>query len=158
MTDASAILLPRASAARELGVAERTLRDWIAAGAPVARPGRRGRGGSALFDVRAVAAWRRRRTVRLSIEQENTRAESQREIAAALAVSTPFLVGEVLDVFLRDLPESPARRQIMCAVLALFEPLVHVLHEPLTELSPRLAPPVMPTTVVLWRQRLAHSK
>jgi hypothetical protein len=46
------------AAARELRVSVPTLRRWLRAGAPVAHRGRRGRGGQALIDPAAVAAWR----------------------------------------------------------------------------------------------------
>lgn len=42
----------------ELGISPVTLRRWMRAGAPVARRGRRGRGGEALIDPAAVTAWR----------------------------------------------------------------------------------------------------
>lgn len=45
-------------AALELGVSVPTLRRWLRQGCPVARRGRRGRGGRALVDPRAVRAWR----------------------------------------------------------------------------------------------------
>lgn len=47
-------LLPIREAAQALGVSESTLRR----GAPVARRGRRGKGGAALYDVDALQAWR----------------------------------------------------------------------------------------------------
>lgn len=50
--------LPLAEAASELGVAESTLRRWLAAGAPVAQRGRRGRGCRTLICPDAVRAWR----------------------------------------------------------------------------------------------------
>jgi hypothetical protein len=50
--------LPLPEAALALGVQPRTLARWLAAGAPAVRRGRRGRGGGALVDVRAVRAWR----------------------------------------------------------------------------------------------------
>ncbi len=44
--------------AAALGISVSTLRRWVADGAPVARMGRRGRACAALYDVRAVRAWR----------------------------------------------------------------------------------------------------
>lgn len=44
-------------AAQVLGVSDSTLRRWIAAGAPVARRGGRGRGNATLVDPEAVFAW-----------------------------------------------------------------------------------------------------
>ena len=52
----AAVPIPAAADALEVSVP--TLRRWIAAGAPVAARGRRGRGGRALVDPAAVAAWR----------------------------------------------------------------------------------------------------
>lgn len=49
---------PLRQAAAELGIAPRTLRRWLAAGAPTVTRGRRGRGGRALVDPQAVRAWR----------------------------------------------------------------------------------------------------
>lgn len=50
--------VPLPAAARDLGVSVPTLRRWLRQGAPQARRGRRGRGGYALVDPRALAAWR----------------------------------------------------------------------------------------------------
>ncbi|GGX89991.1 hypothetical protein GCM10007160_16780 [Litchfieldella qijiaojingensis] len=49
------VVIPEA--AHALGVSESTLRRWIAAGAPVARRGGRGRGNVTLVDPDAVIAW-----------------------------------------------------------------------------------------------------
>ena len=50
--------VPIRDAARALGVPPITLRHWIAAGAPVARRGGRGRGNCTLVAPAAVRAWR----------------------------------------------------------------------------------------------------
>lgn len=50
--------LPIRQAARALSASESTLHRWIAAGAPVARRGRRGRGHVTLIDPAAIEAWR----------------------------------------------------------------------------------------------------
>lgn len=50
--------LPLPQAAAELRVSPRTLRRWLRQGAPTVARGRRGRGGRALVDPRAIAAWR----------------------------------------------------------------------------------------------------
>ena len=49
--------VPAPQAARELGRHPATVSRWLAAGAPVVRPGRRGRGGSALVDVEQLRQW-----------------------------------------------------------------------------------------------------
>ncbi len=67
-------LLPLPEAARSLGVSTPTLRRWLRAGAPQTRRGRRGRGGHALLDPVALAAWRQRQATAAQI--------SPRELAA----------------------------------------------------------------------------
>jgi hypothetical protein len=52
-------LLPFEQTCAELDVSPATLRRWLQAGAPQAKVGRRGRGGQALFEPAAIAAWRR---------------------------------------------------------------------------------------------------
>ncbi len=47
-----------AEAAAALGVTERSVRRWIAEGAPTVCRGRRGRGGGTLLDIKAIEAWR----------------------------------------------------------------------------------------------------
>jgi hypothetical protein len=69
-------LLPLPEAARALGVSTPTLRRWLRAGAPQTRRGRRGRGGHALLDPAALAAWRQRQAAGVAI--------SARELAAWL--------------------------------------------------------------------------
>jgi hypothetical protein len=66
--------LPIADAAAVLGVPVGTLRRWCREGAPVARPGRRGRGHALLVDPAAVLAWR----------AADTRAATALEIAAVI--------------------------------------------------------------------------
>ena len=51
--------VPIRDAASELGTSVSTVSRWIKRGAPVARRGRRGRGGQTLVDVPAMIAWRR---------------------------------------------------------------------------------------------------
>lgn len=64
-------MLPIPEAAQRLGVSPTTLRRWIAEGAPVARHGRRGRGGGALLRPSEVAAWRHSQVVpRASVSVE----------------------------------------------------------------------------------------
>ena len=51
-------LLNLREAAAALGSSEASLRRWCDQGAPIARRGRRGKGGAALYDVNALKAWR----------------------------------------------------------------------------------------------------
>lgn len=54
--------VPLSEAARALGISPSQLRREIAAGAPVARPGRRGPGGAALVVIADVERWRSRQS------------------------------------------------------------------------------------------------
>lgn len=81
--------LPIAAAAAAAGVSAPTLRRWIAAGAPVARRGRRGRGGAALIDVAAIEAWR------------GTGAST--DALRAFAGEVPQLVADAVDETFREL-------------------------------------------------------
>ncbi len=127
------------AAALELAVSETTLRRWIARGAPVARRGRRGRGGHALVDVGAIAAWRGSgcstdalRVFAAEVPElvadavdasfRAIRGPSKRELAGALAASWYWVTTALLDRLRRDcadigdvaaVPESVERlRQI----------------------------------------------
>jgi hypothetical protein len=68
--------------ARHFGVSVRAFRAWLEAGAPQAARGRRGRGGAALFDLQAVAAWR----------------ETKREEAAAAATLMRLLAADIPEI------------------------------------------------------------
>ncbi len=84
--------LPLAAAARVLDVSVVTLRRWIEAGAPVARTGRRGRGGEALLDPAAIVAWQAARGAAVD--------EVVPVKLRALVDSIPDLIGEIaLDRF-----------------------------------------------------------
>lgn len=60
MSNKDSELLPLEQTCAALDISPPTLQRWIRQGAPQAKPGRRGRGGMALFDPAAIAAWRRR--------------------------------------------------------------------------------------------------
>ena len=90
--------LPLTEAAAELGISPPTLRRWLSRGAPQARPGRRGRGGRALVDPRAVAAWR------FSCEA------TQHAELEVLACELPALLAAAADRAFRDAPGRPADR------------------------------------------------
>jgi hypothetical protein len=76
--------VPLPVAARVLGIAPRTLTRWLAAGAPAARPGRRGRGGRALVDPAAISAWRAGSAATAPLELTVFAAEVPNIVAAAV--------------------------------------------------------------------------
>lgn len=86
--------LPLADAAHALEVSESTLQRWIAAGAPIARRGYRGRGRRTLIEVEAVRAWRR--------QGDDDRAD----YARALAGQLPGLIGDACAEALRLAPDK----------------------------------------------------
>lgn len=94
--------LPVPEAAVELEVSEVTLRRWIASGAPVARRGRRGRGGRTLVDVQAVRAWR----------------ASQRVTLAAAAAGLPDVLADALADALEQADGLPKQRTAGLLALA----------------------------------------
>ena len=93
-----------AEAAAELGVSERQLRRWLRAGCPVARRGRRGRGGAALLDVDAVQAWRRQATAE--------------DALATLAGAVPELVADAVHASFLEAEgvRKSALAGVLCAV------------------------------------------
>jgi hypothetical protein len=120
--------LPIEAAAEALGVSEATLRRWLAAGAPAARQGRRGRGCRTLIDPQAVQAWRATQAAdseavepilrdlagRLpeliagAVEQAFTATPSKRDPAALAWLSCAtwaMTVGAVLDHIRERLPD-----------------------------------------------------
>lgn len=80
-------------AAEALGVAPSTLRRWTRQGAPVARRGRRGRGGAARYDVDAIRRWQR----------------LQRSDVAIAAVDLPRVIADAVCRLYVDL-EGPHKR------------------------------------------------
>lgn len=97
-------------AARALGVAPVTLRRMIAAGAPVARPGRRGRGGEALLDPAAVKAWQASRGA--------TRDQAGEADALRAALSRlPQRIAALADAQFQD-AEGPHKRQLAGEIAA----------------------------------------
>lgn len=61
--------LPLAAAAAELGASPATLRRWVRQGAPVARRGRSGPGGSTMVCPIAIRAWRAAQSANADAEQ-----------------------------------------------------------------------------------------
>lgn len=116
--------VPLTAAARKLNVSVPTLRRWMADGAPVARRGRRGRGGAALLDVAAIEAWRGTGAATdllhvLAAEvpelvagavEEAFRAATgphKRAFAGHLALAWFEVTSRLLDRLRRDVPEIP---------------------------------------------------
>lgn len=88
--------VPIRDAARALGVPPITLRHWIAAGAPVARRGGRGRGNCTLIDVEAVRAWRS--------------ADCEQQLLLALAAELPEVLAVAAEDALRTIEGGPKGR------------------------------------------------
>jgi len=88
-------LVPFDEARKELGVSASTLKRLLKAGAPQARPGRRGRGGGALFDVEAIRAWQRQ--------------ESAQDAVRVVATELPEVIAAACEQAFR-LTEGPHKR------------------------------------------------
>ena len=86
--------VPVTAAAAILHISTPTLKRWIAAGAPVARRGRRGRGALTLVDPVAVEAWRASQCVTL----------------AAAAAAIPDVVAEAMAAALIEAEGLPKQR------------------------------------------------
>lgn len=89
--------LPIPQAAKILGVHPATLKRWISRGAPVARRGRRGRGGRTLVDVDQVRQW-----------QKGGDAEA---VLYRLAADVPHLLADAMAQAHR-LAEGPYKREL----------------------------------------------
>ncbi len=100
-------LLGVTEAAAQLGVSVRELRRWLAAGAPQAVRGRRGRSGRARIDVQAVAAWR------ASMRGEAVHAPHTLQLVAA---DVPEILALAIGRVFRSV-EGPHKRAV-AAVLA----------------------------------------
>lgn len=92
----AARLLPIDEAAHELGVSRSTLRRMIAAGAPVARQGSRGRGARTLIDPVAVRAWQDVRSSKPDLAEGT--------IERALAAQIPALVAAAVSEAFQETP------------------------------------------------------
>jgi hypothetical protein len=87
-----------AAAALELGMSVRNLHRELAAGAPVVRQGKPGRGRSTLVSVEAIAAWRRLRS-----------ASQATDVLQVFAAEIPeLLAGAMYDAFIAI--EGPHKR------------------------------------------------
>ena len=77
--------VPLKEASAALDLTPKELRTLIAkGGCPVARPGRRGRGGETLIDVAKFRAWMRRRDLTINAAELSSKIEGvQRRMAAA---------------------------------------------------------------------------
>lgn len=107
--------VPIDTAAEALGVSKTTLRRWVAAGAPVAHRGGRGRGRSTLVDIAAVQAWRR--------QGEDARAD----LARVLACEMSELVGEAVSEAFRLAPDKRDARGAAWVACAAWQHVVSAL-------------------------------
>lgn len=113
-------LVPIDIAADQLGVGVVTVRRMLRAGAPQARRGRKGRGGQALLDVNAIAAW------------QASRNGSGDHVAAleAFAAQMPEVVAdEIWRVFLLCRDKPPDRRTLPGAFAALWYAISKALRD-----------------------------
>src|ERR1700736_3447113 len=87
MLSADANLLTLCECAAALDVDPSTLRRWCKDdGAPIARPGRKGKNGAALYDVEAIRDWR----------DQKRNAANDSETLSALRAELPQLIAEAL--------------------------------------------------------------
>lgn len=101
--DVTAVKL--ADAAAELGLPVSTLQFWISRkGCPVARRGRRGRGGATMVDPVAVRAW-------LAGRDQPTAPTTEHDVMLAYAERLPDLLAEAMFAAYCAV-ESPAKRQL----------------------------------------------
>lgn len=130
--------LPVAGAARALGVPRAQLRHWIAAGAPVARRGGRGRGNRTLVDPEAVRAWHAasandQRLMALAVELPEALAAAMAEahalatgmakapLAGVLAGAWYLAATRALDALRVHAPATPELTSIPAAIERLRE-------------------------------------
>jgi len=85
-----------AATAAALGISPATLRRWLRQGAPQARKGRRGRGGGAELDPRAIAAWRS--------------SDHATVPACVLAAELPEILADSIWAVFVDVPDADKRR------------------------------------------------
>lgn len=129
------------AAALELGISEPTLRRWIAAGAPVARRGRRGRGDATLIDPDAIAAWRGARPDELRV----------------LAGEIPELVAEACwSAFM--LVEGPHRTACAGVLAGAWYVVTVALLDRLRRSGLDLADPAIPGKIAQLRAIFEHSR
>jgi hypothetical protein len=131
-------VLPLADAARELEVSEGTVRRWLAAGAPAARRGGRGRGRRTLIDPEAVRAWRR--------QGDDARAD----LAQALASELPEMVASAcVDAYRL----APDKRGAAFAAVATWQLVTGALVDRLRVEAPALSDPaVIPEAIERLRK------
>jgi hypothetical protein len=105
--------IPLAEAAKALGTSVGTLRRWIAAGAPVSRRGRCGRGHATLVDPDTIRAW--------CALQRAPAGDSQvvRAAARVLAAEVPELVADAIYEAYRQV-DGPHKRSMGKAMPAVW--------------------------------------
>ena len=131
--------LPLNLAAAELGVSVPTLRRWLRQGAPVAHRGRRGRGGRALVDVRAVRAW-----------LGSSEAGAHRDLEVLAAELPELVAGAVAESFARL--ENVNKRQVAGVLAGTWLLVVYALLDRIRRDVPGLPDPsVLPEKIVHLR-------
>lgn len=140
MTPTSAATIPQAAGA--MGVSVARVRAWVRDGAPVVRPGHRGRGHAALVDVPALAAWLHAREL-APIE------ESHRALACALVADIAAVV-----IARWRARTDPAKLRDAGAVVTEFEALAAAVHERLG--LPELSPEDFPAEIKQIVEGLRH--
>lgn len=123
-------------AALELGVRVPTLRRWIAAGAPVARRGTRGRGRATLVEPAAVASWR----------------ASQRVTLAAAAAAIPAVLAGALADALERAEGLPKQRTAGLLAFAWYLAATRCMDH-LREVDPAVADVTEPLPLAVERLR-----
>jgi hypothetical protein len=114
--------LPRQQASRELGISESTLRRWCEhEGAPIARRGRKGNRGAALYDVAAIQAWREQR-------RQGPSKTNEVNTSAQLIADLPQIISDALDEqFLKT--TGPHKLQLAAEFTGVWYRLLKVLEK-----------------------------
>lgn len=134
-------------AASQMGVPVARVRGWLRAGAPILRPGQRGRGHAALVDVEALEAW-------LQSREQAPAEEHYRAIARNLVADIAAVV-----IGRWRARTDPGKLRDAGAVVAEFEALAAVVHERLG--LPELPPDDFPASIkqiVEWSQHFRQSR
>jgi hypothetical protein len=119
--------VPVEIAAQALGISARQLEADIAAGAPVARRGRKGRGCCTLVEVGRIRAWRARRA--------DPAVADGAEQLKAFADGISELVASAIDETFREV-SGPHKRALAGALAGAWLRVTIALREPIAGISP----------------------